>query len=85
MVDHSHQSVLELGPQLDDELVGRLDGEGRCDEADMQRSAEGHEHVDRLPVIQADDGVHTLGELGADCRRQKRKQGTLLLFVLSLK
>lgn len=75
MVDHSHQSVLQLRPQLDNKLVGRLDGEGRCDEADMQRSAEGHEHVDSLPVIQADDGVYTLGELGADCRRQKRKQG----------
>lgn len=73
MVDHSHQSILELGPQLDDELVGRLDGEGRGDEADVQGSAEGHEHVDRLPVIQANDGVHTLGELGANCQREKTK------------
>ena len=76
MVDHSHQSVLELGPQLDDKLVGRLDGEGRRDEADVQRSAEGHEHVDRLPVIQADDGVHTFGELGANCRRKENTGGS---------
>lgn len=75
MVDHAHQSVLELGPELDDKLVGRLDGEGRGDEADVQCSAEGHEHVDRLSVIQADDGVHTLGELGANCVREERKQG----------
>lgn len=74
MVDHSHQSILELRPQLDDELVGRLDGEGRGDEADVQRSAEGHEHVDCLPVIQANDGIHTLGELGANCQREKKKQ-----------
>ena len=67
MVNHTHQSVLQLGPQLDDELVGRLDGEGRRDEADVQRAAEGHEHVDCLPVVQADDGVHTFGELRADC------------------
>lgn len=74
MVDHSHQSVLELGPQLDDKLVGRLDGEGRRDEADMQCSAEGHQHVDCLPVIQADDGIHTFGELRANCQRQKRNR-----------
>lgn len=71
MVDHSHQSVLELRPQLDDKLVGRLDGEGRGDEADVQGSAEGHEHVDCLPVIQANDGIHTLGELGANWRQDK--------------
>lgn len=74
MVDHSHQSILELRPQLDDKLVGRLDGEGRGDEADVQRSAEGHEHVDCLPVIQANDGIHALGELGANCRREKKKK-----------
>lgn len=75
MVDHSHQSVLELRPQLDDKLVGRLDGEGRRDEADMQRAAEGHEHVDCLPVIQPNDGVHTFGELGANCQWKKMKTG----------
>jgi len=66
VLDHAHQGVLDLGPQLDDELVGRLDGEGRRDEADVQRAAEGHQHVHRLPVVQADDGVHAFGELGAD-------------------
>lgn len=74
MVDHAHQGVLQLGPQLDDELVGRLDGEGRCDEADVQRSAEGHQHVDRLAVVQADDGVHALGELGANWQRGDRTE-----------
>lgn len=75
MVDHSHQSVLELRPQLDDKLVGRLDGEGRRDEADMQRPAEGHEHVDGLPVVQANDGVHAFGELGANWERKRIKAG----------
>lgn len=74
VVNHSHQSVLELRPQLDDKLIGRLDGEGRGDEADMQRSAERHEHVDRLPVIQTNDGIHTLGELGANYKGEKRKE-----------
>lgn len=69
MVDHSHQSVLKLRPQLDDKLVCRLDGKRRSDKADVQRSTEGHEHVNRLPVIQADDCIHTLGELGANCQR----------------
>lgn len=35
VVDDAHQSVLQLRPQLDDELVGRLNGEGRGDEADV--------------------------------------------------
>lgn len=68
MFDHPHQRVLELRPQLDDELVRRFDGEGRRDEADVQRSTERREHVDCLPVIQADDGIHALGELGANCQ-----------------
>ena len=74
MVDHPHQGVLQLGPQLDDELVGRLDGEGRRDEAHVQRATEGHEHVDRLTVVEPDDGVHPLRELGADCR-ETREEG----------
>lgn len=72
MIDHSHQSILELRPQLDDKLVGRLNGEGWGDEAHMQRSTERCEHVDRLPVIDPNDGIHTLGELGANCQREKK-------------
>lgn len=72
MLNHAHQGVLQLGPQLDDKLVGRLDGERRRDEADVQRSAEGHQHVDRLAVVQADDGVHAFGELGANWQGGKR-------------
>lgn len=68
MFDHSHQGILQLGPQLDHKLVRRFNGEGRSDEADVQRPAERRQHVDRLPVVQADDGVHTLGELGANCQ-----------------
>lgn len=72
--DHSHQSILELRPQLDHKLVRRFDGEGRSDEADMQCPAERRQHVDRLPVVQADDGVHALGELGANCQRQNKQK-----------
>lgn len=73
MFDNSHQRILELGPELDHKLVGCFNGEGWCHKADMQRSTEGHEHVDCLPVIQANDGIHTFGELGANCKGQNRK------------
>lgn len=83
MVDDAHQSVLQLGPQLDDELVGRLNGEGWGDEADVQGSAERHQHVDRLAVVQADDGVHTLGKLGANCQREDKQRGKNLKSLKS--
>lgn len=78
MVQQGHERLLELRPQLQDELVVGLDGEGRRDEADMQRAAERHQHVDGAPVVQAHDGVDALGELGADwntdtARRVKNK------------
>lgn len=66
MVQQGHERLLELRPQLQDELVVGLDGEGRRDEADVQRAAEGHQHVDGAPVVEAHDGVDALGELGAD-------------------
>lgn len=79
MFDNSHQRILELGPQLDHKLVGCFNGEGWCHKADVQRSTEGHEHVDCLPVIQANDGIHTFGELGANCKGQKNKQIYMVL------
>lgn len=44
----------------------------------MQRSAERHKHVYSLPVVEANDGIHAFGELGANWKGQKKgKLGTL--------
>lgn len=73
MLQQGHEGLLQLGPQLQHELVVGLHGEGRRDEADVQRAAERHQHVDRPPVIQTHDGVHALGELGADWDKKQRE------------
>lgn len=83
MIDYSHKSILELRPQLNDKLVSRLDGKGWCDKADVQRSAKRHEHVDCLPVVQANNGIHAFGELGANWEGEKRRQQQRRLEVVS--
>lgn len=71
-----HDGLLQLGPQLQDELVVGVHGEGRRDEAHVQRAAEGHQHVDGAPVVQAHDGVHALRELGADWEEEEEETVT---------
>lgn len=75
MVQQGHERFLELRPQLQDELVVGLNREGRRDEADVQRAAERHQHVDGAPVVQAHDGVDALGELGADWDTDNSEEG----------
>lgn len=60
MIQQGHEGLLKLGPQLQDKLVVGLNREGWSDEADVQRTAEGHEHVDRPAIVQTHDGVHAL-------------------------
>ena len=74
MLQQGHEGLLKLGPQLQDKLVVGLDREGGRDEADVQRAAERHQHVDRPPVVQTHDGVHALRELGADWDGRGRKE-----------
>lgn len=66
MVQQSHEGLLKLGPQLQDKLVVGLNREGWSDEADVQRTAERDEHVDRPAIVQTHDGVHALRELRTD-------------------
>lgn len=66
MLDKGDQSILELRSQLDHKLVVGIDGEAGRDEAHVQSATERHQHVHGLPVIQADDGVHSFGELGTN-------------------
>lgn len=81
MVHQGHEGLLQLGPELQHELVVGVDGEGRRHEAHVQRAAEGHEHVDRPLVVQPHDGVHALGKLGTDWdrRRVEEKEGEHLV------
>lgn len=60
MIQQGHQGLLDLGPQLQNKLVVGLNRKGWGDEADVQGAAEGHEHVDRLAIVQTHDSVHAL-------------------------
>ena len=76
MLHQRHEGLLQLGPELQHELVVGVDGEGGRHEAHMQRATEGHEHVDRPLVVQAHDGIHALGKLGTDWEEEKNKGKT---------
>lgn len=79
-----HDGLLKLRSHLQQELVVGLDGKGRRDEADVQRAAERHQHVDRPPIVHAHDGVHAFGELGADCHKERKRGVTESTSVFPL-
>lgn len=58
----------QTGPHLDDKLHVSIDGEAGGNEGGVQRPAEGGQRVHGLPVVEAEDGVNSSGELGADWR-----------------
>lgn len=66
VLDEAEQRPLDVGPHLDDELLCAVQGEAGRDEGDVQRSAEGRDGVDRLLVVEPEDGVHASGELRTD-------------------
>lgn len=78
MLDKGDQSILELRSQLDHKLVVGIDGEAGRDEADVQSSAERHEHVHGLPVIQSDYSVDSFGELGTNWEEHRRRNVRLM-------
>lgn len=73
MVDDTDEGILQLGAQLEDKLVGCVNGKARCNEADMEGPAEGGQHVDSPPLIKPKDGIDSFGELGADWKRRREK------------
>lgn len=83
MLQQGHEGLLQLGTQLQDELVVGLNGERRRDEADVQRAAERHQHVDCPPVVQTHDGVHAFRELGADCDGWREKERIVITEVIT--
>ena len=64
----------QTGPHLDDKLHISIDGEAGGNEGGVQRPAEGGQRVHGLPVVEAEDGVNSSGELGADWRQGHREQ-----------
>lgn len=66
MVQETENSSSQAGPHLDDELHVSVDWEAGRDEGGVQRPAEGGQRVHGLPVVEAEDGVNSSGELGAN-------------------
>lgn len=66
MVQQGQQGPADGGPELQGELALALGGEAGRDEGDVQGAAEGRQRVDRALVVQAEDGEHATGVLGAN-------------------
>lgn len=68
MREKAEDGAPEGGAHLDDELHLVVGGVTGCDEGGVQGAAERGQGVHGLLVVEAEDGVHPAGELGADCR-----------------
>lgn len=66
MVQQAENSSSQTGPHLDDKLHVGVDGKAGSNEGGVQCPAEGGQRVHGLPVVEAEDGVNSSGELGAD-------------------
>lgn len=66
MGQQTENSSPQTGPHLDDKLHISVDGKAGSNEGGVQRPAEGGQRVHGLPVVKAEDGVNSSGELGAD-------------------
>lgn len=66
MGQQTENSSPQTGPHLDDKLHISVDGEAGGNEGGVQRPAEGGQRVHGLSVVEAEDGVNSSGELGAD-------------------
>lgn len=66
MGQQTENSSPQTGPHLDDKLHVSVDGEAGGNEGGVQRPAEGGQRVHGLPVVEAENGVNSSGELRAD-------------------
>lgn len=69
--EETEHSPLQRRAHLDDELDVGVDGVTGRDEGGVQRPAEGGQGVHGLLVVEAEDGVHASGELGADWKQKQ--------------
>lgn len=66
VVQEGQQGSSDGRPHLQRELTLALGGEAGRDEGDVQGAAEGRQRVDGALVVQAEDGEHASGVLGAN-------------------
>lgn len=71
VVEQGQEGPADGGPELQGELALALGGEAGRDEGDVQGAAEGRQRVDRAFVVQAEDGEHAAGVLGANWGGQR--------------
>lgn len=57
VLDEAEEGSLDIGPHLDDELLSPIQREAGRYEGDVQRPAEGRDGVDRLLVVESENGV----------------------------
>ena len=79
VLDEAQQGALDVRSHLQDELLGSVQGEAGCDEGHVQCPAERGDGVHTLLIVEAEDGVHAPGELGADWTEDRepiRPRGT---------
>lgn len=74
VVEQRQQGSPNRRSQLQRELALPLGGEAGRDEGDVQSAAEGRQRVDRAFVVQAEDGEHAAGVLGANWGKEMRKE-----------
>lgn len=74
VVEQRQQGSPNRRSQLQRELALPLGGEAGRDEGDVQGAAEGCQRVDRAFVVQAKDGEHAAGVLGANWGKEMRKE-----------
>ena len=75
MGEQAEDGAPQGGPHLDDKLHLVIGGVTGRDEGGVQRPTEGGQRVHGLLVVEAEDGVHPPGELGADWKHSGRGGG----------
>lgn len=74
MVQEGQQGSSDGRPHLQRELTLALGGEAGRDEGDVQSAAEGRQRVDGALVVQAEDGEHASGVLGANWSKTRQQR-----------
>lgn len=83
--EQAEDSTPEGGAHLDDELHLIIGGVTGRDEGGVQSATEGGQGVHGLLVVESEDGVHSTGELGANCRDSRGREGTSVRTLFSEK
>lgn len=72
----TENSSSQAGPHLDDKLHISVSGEAGRDEGGVQCPTERGQRVHGLLVVEAEDGINSSGELGANCQQKQSRAGS---------